>query len=138
MTISVVRPVRTGLRFCGHLIRMWFTTAQSGRIDLAGFLCFCGQCRLQSQFALSHSSGVILFLVTPKVEIERVLEHHTVEAQHPNSSAIHKLVGRLPNPCANRVRIQLATRSARMLTLIARRLCVARRRSAQDRDNPAI
>src|SRR5262249_14060980 len=25
MTISVVRPVRTGLRFCGHLIRMWFT-----------------------------------------------------------------------------------------------------------------
>src|SRR5262249_36239621 len=29
MIISVVRPVRTGLRFCGHLIRMWFTAGSS-------------------------------------------------------------------------------------------------------------
>jgi hypothetical protein len=25
ITISTVKPVRTGLRFCGHLTRMWFT-----------------------------------------------------------------------------------------------------------------
>src|SRR5262249_61685074 len=25
ITISTVKPVRTGLRFCGHLKRMWFT-----------------------------------------------------------------------------------------------------------------
>ena len=68
MTISVVRPVRTGLRLCGHLIRMWFTADPSGRFSVL----------LRSlPFAVAHKAvalyemQMLLSRLTPTIFISR-------------------------------------------------------------------